>query len=64
MSSVGFGLSPASGRAISEIVLHGRCSFADLSSFRLSRFGNLAPNWREELGWVPPEMETNHAGAA
>ena len=64
MSSVGFGLSPASGRAISEIVLDGRCSFADLSSFRLSRFGNLAPNWREERGWVPPETETDHAGAA
>ncbi len=64
MSSVGFGLSPASGRAISQIVLDGRCGFADLSSFRLSRFGNLAPNWREVLGWVPPETETDHAGAA
>jgi sarcosine oxidase subunit beta len=64
MSSVGFGLSPASGRAISEIVLDGRCGFADLSSFRLSRFGNLAPDWREDLGWVPPETENDHAGAA
>ncbi len=43
MSSVGFDLSPAGGRAIAEIVTEGRCSFADLSTFRLSRFGNLAP---------------------
>ena len=54
MSSVGFGLSPASGRAIAEIVTERRCSFADLSSFRLSRFGNLAPGWREIRGWTPP----------
>ena len=64
MSSVGFGLSPASGRAISEIVVEGRCSFADLTSFRLSRFGNLAQNWREQRGWVPPATEGVHAGAA
>jgi sarcosine oxidase subunit beta len=54
MSSVGFGLSPASGRAIAEIVIDGRCSFADLATFRLSRFGNLAPGWRERKGWTPP----------
>lgn len=64
MSSVGFGLSPASGRAISEIVLEGRCSFADLSSFRLSRFGNLAPDWREQRGWLPPATEGIHTSAA
>ncbi|WP_024520892.1 FAD-binding oxidoreductase [Bradyrhizobium sp. Tv2a-2] len=64
MSSVGFGLSPASGRAICELVMQGKCSFADLSDFRLSRFGNLSPSWREELGWIPPESEGNHASAA
>jgi sarcosine oxidase subunit beta len=64
MSSVGFGLSPASGRAISELVLDGACSFADLTSFRLSRFGNIGPDWRERLGWVPPETEDGHASAA
>ncbi len=43
MSSVGFGLSPASGRAIMELVSSRRCSFADLGAFRLSRFaGGLA----------------------
>ena len=64
MSSVGFGLSPASGRAIAEIVTKGRCSFADLSTFRLSRFGNLAPGWREQKGWLPPESATAHVHAA
>lgn len=53
MSSVGFGLSPASGRAVAELVAHGNCRFADISSFRLARFGNLPPTWREERGWSP-----------
>ena len=53
MSSVGFGLSPASGKAISELVLHGRCQFADLGALRLDRFAGLPPDWRARLGWVP-----------
>jgi sarcosine oxidase subunit beta len=53
MSSVGFGLSPASGKAISELVLHGRCRFADLGALRLDRFAGLPPDWRARLGWVP-----------
>ena len=53
MSSVGFGLSPASGKAISELVLHGRCGFADLGALRLARFAGTPPDWRERLGWVP-----------
>ena len=64
MSSVGFGLSPATGRAISQLVLDGRCDFADLSSFRLSRFGNLSPDWREERGWLPPQTDDDDARAA
>lgn len=64
LSSVGFGLSPASGHAIAELVAQGRCSFADLSTFRLSRFGNLAPRWREERGWLPPEPGGADADAA
>lgn len=64
MSSVGFGLSPATGRAISQLVLDGHCDFADLSSFRLSRFGNLSPSWREERGWVPPQTDDDDARAA
>uniref|UniRef100_A0A9E7ZQ48 FAD-binding oxidoreductase n=1 Tax=Bosea sp. NBC_00436 TaxID=2969620 RepID=A0A9E7ZQ48_9HYPH len=64
MSSVGFGLSPATGRAISQLVIDGRCDFADLSSFRLSRFGNLSPDWRGERGWLPPQTEDDDARAA
>jgi sarcosine oxidase subunit beta len=65
MSSVGFGLSPATGRAIMEIVMHGRCQFADLAPLSVNRFKGIAPDWREQKGWIPmelPEMET--AGAA
>ncbi|NQW08515.1 MAG: FAD-binding oxidoreductase [Alphaproteobacteria bacterium] len=52
MSSVGFGLSPASGHAIQELVTAGRCGFADLSSFALARFDGLDPDWRRRRGWV------------
>lgn len=51
LSSVGFGLSPASGRAIRDLVVDGACSFADISSFRLARFAELEPDWRELQGW-------------
>jgi sarcosine oxidase subunit beta len=53
MSSVGFGLSPASGRAIMELLLLDKCSFADLAPFRLNRFHGLAADWRAERGWLP-----------
>jgi glycine/D-amino acid oxidase-like deaminating enzyme len=53
MSSVGFGLSPASGKAISELVLEGRCRFADLVALRLARFADTPPDWRARLGWLP-----------
>ena len=53
MSSVGFGLSPASGKAISELVLHGQCHFTDLTALRLSRFAETPPDWRTRLGWMP-----------
>jgi sarcosine oxidase subunit beta len=52
MSSVGFGLSPASGHALSELVLTGACSFADISKLSLSRFAGIPADWREQSGWV------------
>ncbi len=55
MSSVGFGLSPATGHAIRDLVLDGACSFADLSKLSLSRFAGLSPGWRRDLNWLPPE---------
>ena len=53
MAAVGFGLSPASGRAIRDLVIEGRCSFADLDTMKLSRFDNLEADWRERRGWLP-----------
>jgi len=53
MSSVGFGLSPASGRALAQLVMHGCCDFADLRWLGLARFRGLASDWRERAGWVP-----------
>jgi len=53
MSSVGFGLSPASGHAIRDLVIDGKCSFADIDILKLSRFDNLETDWREKRGWMP-----------
>ncbi|MEH3118205.1 MAG: FAD-binding oxidoreductase [Methylorubrum populi] len=54
MSGVGFGLSPASGHAIRDLVLDGRCSFTDLEKYSLDRFRNLPSDWRERQGWRSP----------
>ena len=53
MSGVGFGLSPASGHAIRDLVLEGACSFADIGILGLARFADLEPDWRERRGWMP-----------
>ena len=55
MSSVGFGLSPASGHAVRDLVLDGRCTFADLDKLKLSRFENIRDDWLAERGWLPPD---------
>ena len=52
MSSVGFGLSPASGHAICDLVIDGQCSFADIDILKLSRFAGLPADWREQRGWT------------
>ena len=51
LSSIGFGLSPASGHAIRDLVVDGRCGFADISSFRLDRFDGLEKDWIDIQGW-------------
>jgi sarcosine oxidase subunit beta len=53
MSSVGFGLSPATGHAIRDLVMDGRCSFTDIDKLSLDRFANLPRDWRARQGWVP-----------
>ena len=58
LSGVGFGLSPASGRALMQLVTQGRCDFADLSSLRLGRFDRLEPDWDALQGWLPAAMAT------
>jgi sarcosine oxidase subunit beta len=55
MSSVGFGLSPATGRALAQLVVQGECDFADLSQLTLDRFGNLPTDWRARAGWLPAD---------
>ena len=66
MSSVGFGLSPAVGRAVSELVQHGRCLFADLSALALGRFADTPRDWRERAGWIatPPAVAASAGGDA
>jgi len=59
MSGVGFGLSPATGRAVRDLVLEGRCSFANLEKLSIRRFAGMAADWREANGWLP----TTHAQA-
>ncbi len=58
MSSVGFGLSPASGHALAELVTRGKCTFADLTWLGLGRFRDLDPDWRKEAGWLPGSGES------
>ncbi len=53
MSSVGFGLSPASGHALAQLVVQGRCDFADLTWLGLGRFRGLAADWQAQAGWIP-----------
>ena len=52
MSGVGFGLSPATGHAIRDLVLEGRVTFAEVSKLGLARFDGLEDNWRETRGWA------------
>jgi sarcosine oxidase subunit beta len=64
MSSVGFGLSPASGHAVRDLVMDGRCSFADLGKLRLSRFETVRDDWLEARGWLPPDAAGREARPA
>ena len=52
MSGDGFGLSPATGKAASDLVLHGETTI-DIGGLRMGRFADMKPGWREERGWVP-----------
>jgi len=53
MSGVGFGLSPASGHAVRDLVIDGTCSFTDIDKLALDRFAGIESDWREARGWLP-----------
>ena len=54
-SAHGFGISPATGKVVSELVLHGEASI-DIRGLGLSRFADYGPNWREQRGWTPAPL--------
>ena len=62
LSSIGFGLSPATGHAVQELVTEGACGFADLSTLRLSRFDGLEDDWAAQRGWQPVPTVRSPAG--
>ena len=50
-SAHGFGISPATGKVVSDLVIHGK-STIDISGLNLNRFSHLSPNWRQNRGWI------------
>ena len=51
-SAHGFGISPATGKVVSDLVLYGESSI-DISGLGLGRFSDVSRDWREERGWIP-----------
>jgi sarcosine oxidase subunit beta len=64
MSSVGFGLCPASGRAVAELVQFGQCRFADIGALGIDRFRNLPRDWRDRMGWRATAPAAAHPSPA
>ena len=52
LSSHGFGLSPATGKAIRDLVVDGASSLVP-DGLKLDRFASHSDGWRERYGWVP-----------
>jgi sarcosine oxidase subunit beta len=57
LSADGFGLSPATGKAVSELVLHGE-STIPTDHMNLGRFADVPRTWREDRGWTPAQDRT------
>ena len=51
-SAHGFGIAPATGKVVSDLVLHGKSNI-DISGLTLNRFSDLTHNWRQNRGWIP-----------
>ncbi len=56
-SAHGFGLSPATGKVISDMVMHGETT-VDMSGLTHGRFSEVGAGWREEKDWVPGYLNT------
>ena len=54
-SAHGFGISPATGKVVSDLVLYGETNI-DISGLGLSRFADYGPDWRETRGWNPAPL--------
>ena len=50
VSGNGFGLSPATGLAVKELIVDGGCA-VDISAFKFDRFRNVPRDWRKRWGW-------------
>ena len=59
-SADGFGLAPAHGKAIAELVQHGETSLP-VENYALGRFADVGRGWREEYGWAaaPERVSTS-----
>ncbi len=62
LSSIGFGLSPATGHAVQQLVMQGQCGFADLSTLSLARFAGLEAEWAEMQGWAGARQQATERG--
>jgi len=51
-SAHGFGISPATGKVVSDLVLYGETNI-DIDGLRLGRFAGVSPDWRKQRGWIP-----------
>ena len=56
-SAHGFGLSPATGKVISDMVMHGETT-VDMSGLTYGRFNEVGAGWREEKDWTPGHINT------
>ena len=51
-SAHGFGISPATGKVVSDLVLYGETNI-DIGGLGLARFANVTRDWRQQRGWIP-----------
>ena len=54
VSANGFSESPATGKVVSELVMHGETSIP-IDGLSLDRFADVTPDWREQRGWTAAE---------